>query len=350
MVAALLVFLALAFLGTANGQETTQETELAAVRLAHFSPDAPLLDLLVDGRLLLRDLNFTELSSYLTFPAGEHELRIQPHRAPNEGGESQTTDIRAPEPFMISVTLEPGRYYTVVASGYFDPPPTEEELGAMTLSMTEGTTALVTGPRAFTATVTESSELTELLPGTYSVTASQEGFRTTEYEVQVRPNEAAFLSIALQANSEDETTEGEPAPVANELANTSLEWRKVQLQLYEDDLLSFPPPGTAYLRLIHASPTTPSVSVTLVRREGENETSETVISDVSYPNEADYLTVSAGQVSLRLLDTQSSEVLSELANLELHAGTVYTFLVVGTRDDNFVSVIPTIDALVVGQP
>lgn len=342
-------FLHLAFLQLARGQEATQETELAAIRLAHFSPDAPLLDLLVDSRLRLRDLNFTEISSYLILPAGEHELRVQPHRAPNEGDETQTTNTQPPEPFIISVTLEGGRYYTVVASGYFDPPPSEQELGALTLSMTEGTTATVTGPRAYSATATQSSDLTELFPGTYSVTASREGFKTTQYEVQVRPNETAFLSIALQANSEGETSE-EPAPVVNEQANTSLEWRKVQLQLYEDELTGFPPPGTAYVRVIHASPTTPSISIILARRKEDNEASETIISDLSYPNEAEYVAVTAGQVSFRLQDTQSSEVLTELKNLELHAGTLYTFFVVGTRNDDFVSILPTIDAVLAGEP
>jgi hypothetical protein len=349
MIAALLVALALLFLQTANGQATPEETELAAVRLAHFSPDAPLLDLVVDGRLRLPDLNLTEISSYITLPAGEHELRVQPHRAPNEGSEAQTTNVEAPEPFIVSVTLEPGSYYTIVASGFFDPPPSEEELGGLTLSMTGGTTVNVTGPRAFAATVTESSELTDLFPGTYSITASREGFKTTEYEVQVRPNETTFLSISLQANSEGEAA-SEPSPVASELANTSLEWRKLQLQLYEDELVGFPPPGSVLVRFIHASPTTPGVSVVLSRRSEEDENSEPLLTDLSYPNEVDYLTVAAGRVSFLLQNTQSGEIITELENLELQAGTLYTFFIVGTRNDDFVSVVPTIDAILAGQP
>ena len=71
--------------GTVTEGDTAQNTvaqntakqntpELAAVRLAHVSPDAPLVDLLVDGRLRLQDVNFTEVSSYLVLPAGDHEL------------------------------------------------------------------------------------------------------------------------------------------------------------------------------------------------------------------------------------------------------------------------------------
>jgi hypothetical protein len=330
--------------------------EFAAVRLAHMSPDAPMLDLLVDGRLRLQDVNFTELSAYIVLPAGEHELRVQPHRAPrNPSDETQGNRVLAPEPFIISETLEPGRYYTLVASGFFDPPPAQNELGALQLSMTEGTTATIAGPRAFAATVTESADLPELLPGTYTITASREGFKTTQYEVEVRANETAFLSIALQANNEGETSEAVTPPVTsptNETASSGESgWRKVQLQLYEDEFQGLPPPGSVYLRVIHASPVTPAVSVVLIRRnDNDTETEEALVSELAYPNKVDYASVAAGRVSFRLQDVATGQGITTLENLELRAGTLYTFFVVGTREDNFVSVIPTVDAILAGQP
>jgi hypothetical protein len=352
---------------TAQGG-TPELLNVAAVRLAHVSPDAPLLDLLVDGKLRFQDVNFTALSSYLVLPAGEHELRVQPHRASNNSSTEASNKIQAPEPFIISVTLEPGRYYTLVASGFFDPPPAQDELGALSLSMTEGTSASVTGPRAYATTLTESSELTELLPGTYTITASQEGFKTAQYEAEVRPNETALLSIALQASSDGETSEEAVAAVNNSMTSgnnsttSGPEWHKVQVQLYEDELSGFPPAGSVYLRVIHASPVTPSVSVVLVRREQAEsgtdksnsgqakDTSEPIVTNLAYPNKVDYLSVAAGRVSLRLQDATTNQVMTELENLELRAGTIYTFFVVGTRDDNFVSLIPTLDAILAGEP
>jgi Domain of unknown function (DUF4397) len=336
-------------------QDTGQPaSEFAAVRLAHVSPDAPLLDLLIDGRLRLQDVNYMDLSTYLVLPAGEHELRVQPHRAPSATDtETQSRGIQAPEPFIISETLEPGRYYTLVTSGFFDPPPAQGELGNLTLSMTEGTTVTVTGPRAYTVTVTESADLSELIPGTYSVTASREGFKTSQYEVEVRPNESAFLSIALQANNEGETSEPPEPPLANNTEPNSggPEWDKVQLQLYEDELQTFPLPGFVLLRVIHASPVTPAVSVILARQQQNNdEAQEPLLTGLAYPNEVDYLSVAAGRVTFRLQNDESGQTITELENLELRAGTVYTFFVVGTRDDNFVSVIPTVDAILAGQP
>ncbi len=326
-----------------GAQSSEEQNAVAAVRLAHLSPDAPLLDLLVDGKLRLQDLNFTKLSSYLILPAGEHELRVQPHRAPNDPND---TAVQAPEPFIISVTLEPGRYYTIVASGFFDPPPAQDQLGALQLSMEPGTTATISGPRAYGSTVNENATLPDLFPGTYAVSASREGFKTTRYEVEVRPNETAFLSIALQANSEGETSEELP-PVATATTTNELEWRKVQLQLYEDELTSFPPPGSVYVRVIHASPLTPAVSIVV---GAEDKIAEPLVTDLTYPNEAAYLPVVAGRVNFRLVDSATNQVLTELENLELQAGTIYTFYLVATRDDDFVSVVPTIDAILAGQP
>ncbi len=339
-------FPAMFFMAQAQDNQTSQPA-FAAMRLAHVSPDAPQLDLLIDGRLRLPDISFTELSSYIVLPAGEHELRVQPHRAP-DASDTTETDVQAPEPFIISVILEPGRYYTLVSSGFFDPPPAQDQLGSLQLTMTEGTTATISGPRAYANTATENAELSDLFPGTYTVTAGREGFKTTQYEVEVGANEAATLAITLQANSEGETSAA-LSPVVGSSTTNGLEWRKVQLQLYEDELNGFPPPGSALVRVIHASPITPAVSVVVARR-GQDAASEPIITDLTYPNEADYLAVEAGRVNFRMQDSASSQIITELENLELQAGTIYTFYIVATRSDNFVSIIPTIDAILAGQP
>jgi hypothetical protein len=333
-------FLILLWLSVAVAQR-----DVAAVRLGHFSPDAPLLDLLVDGTLHVRDIHYTELSSYLVLPAGEHELQVFPHRAPNQpsSGDSLAEEIstQAPEPFITTVTLEAGKYYTLLALGYFDPPPSQDQLGALSLRLTHSATVTITGPRAYATTLNQSTDLTDLFPGVYAATASQEGFKTAQYEVEVRASETSVLSITLQANEDTETSES--APVVVEDTGASLEWRKMQLQLYEDELV-VPPPGAVLVRVIHASPITPSVSVILEYRNEESETSE-LSADLTYPNEVDYLPVKAGRVSFRLQATATNEIITELADLELEAGTVYTFFIVGTRSDSFVAVIPSIDAL-----
>ncbi|MGL4608748.1 MAG: DUF4397 domain-containing protein [Trueperaceae bacterium] len=336
------------FSTTLNALAQAVPPDVAAVRVAHVSPDAPMLDLMIDGTLSLRDIQYTTLSSYVLVPAGEHELRVQPHRTPNE----ETQTIEAPEPFILSERLEPGHYYTLVASGFFDPPPPQDELGSLQLQLSPGTTATVVGPRAYSETVTESTKLTELLPGTYTVTASREGFKTTAYEAEVRSNETSLLSINLQ-QAVDGIDPPAPEPVATpELTSTSgLEWRSVQLQLYEDEL-AIPLPGTALVRLIHASPTTPAVSLRVITRDNETRENaeETLFTELSYPNEANYVRVVSGQYTLEVYNPDNKEIMTTLENLEFQPGAIYTFFIVGTRSDNFISVIPNVEAILAGQP
>ncbi len=50
----------------------------ARVRLLHTMPDAPAVDLYVDGTLVVPTLAFGQVSDYLALPSGDHALRIYP--------------------------------------------------------------------------------------------------------------------------------------------------------------------------------------------------------------------------------------------------------------------------------
>lgn len=49
---------------------------VAAVRIAHFSPDAPAVDVYVDGERVLQSISYDEVSPYLEIEPGEAELTI----------------------------------------------------------------------------------------------------------------------------------------------------------------------------------------------------------------------------------------------------------------------------------
>jgi len=49
----------------------------ARVRVLHASPDAPAVDVLVDGQVVLTDVPFKAASAYLTVPAGARNLRVR---------------------------------------------------------------------------------------------------------------------------------------------------------------------------------------------------------------------------------------------------------------------------------
>lgn len=77
----------------------------ALVRVAHFSPDAPNVDVRVDGSLALDDVPYTAVSDYLEVPAGSRRFTVTP------AGQATPVVIDA------TVPLTSGAAYTVAASG-----------------------------------------------------------------------------------------------------------------------------------------------------------------------------------------------------------------------------------------
>jgi hypothetical protein len=76
----------------------------AYVRVVHASPDAPNVDVWVDGERALSDVPFTAVSDYLALPAGEHNVQV--------------TATGSTDPVIdADLTLDAGASYTVAAIG-----------------------------------------------------------------------------------------------------------------------------------------------------------------------------------------------------------------------------------------
>jgi Domain of unknown function (DUF4397) len=76
----------------------------AFVRVVHASPDAPNVDVWVDGDTVLTDVPFTAVSDYLALPAGDHNVQVTA-----TGSTDAVIDA--------DLTLEAGMSYTVAAIG-----------------------------------------------------------------------------------------------------------------------------------------------------------------------------------------------------------------------------------------
>ncbi len=79
--------------------------DTAQLRVAHLSPDAPAVDIWVNGERTLTDVPFQALSDYLSLPAGEYRIQVSP------AGQTDPIVIDA------TVALEAGTAYTVAATG-----------------------------------------------------------------------------------------------------------------------------------------------------------------------------------------------------------------------------------------
>ena len=76
----------------------------AFIRVVHASPDAPNVDVWVDGETVLTDVPFTAVSDYLTLPAGTYNVQV--------------TATGSTDPVIdADLTLEAGTSYTVAATG-----------------------------------------------------------------------------------------------------------------------------------------------------------------------------------------------------------------------------------------
>jgi len=97
--------LALAACGGDDDSPTAPSTPTAQLRVAHLSPDAPAVDVYVNGSRAVSSAAFQDVTGYLTVPAGSANIRVTP------AGASSPVVIDA------TVTLNPGASYTVAATG-----------------------------------------------------------------------------------------------------------------------------------------------------------------------------------------------------------------------------------------
>src|SRR3712207_9120370 len=80
----------------------------AQVRVAHLAPDAPNVDVYVNGDPVLTDVAYTTVSGYLSLPAGTQQVTVY------ATGDTSTPVIDVP------VELAAGGAYTVAAVGLGD--------------------------------------------------------------------------------------------------------------------------------------------------------------------------------------------------------------------------------------
>ena len=78
----------------------------AMVRVVHASPDAPNVDVWVNGETVLTDVPFTAVSDYLAVPAGDYEIAVS--------ATGDTTPVIGP----VDLTFEAGTRTTIAAYGF----------------------------------------------------------------------------------------------------------------------------------------------------------------------------------------------------------------------------------------
>jgi hypothetical protein len=87
-----------------NTPAAAAQTNEAALRVIHASPDAPAVDIYVNGAKAISDLAFNKVSDWAMLPAGSYDVRVTA-----AGGTDAVIEATLP--------LEAGKYYSVAAVG-----------------------------------------------------------------------------------------------------------------------------------------------------------------------------------------------------------------------------------------
>ena len=78
----------------------------ARVRVAHLSPDAPAVDVWVDGAMAFEDIEFEEISDYATLPAGSYFVEVVPTGETTPVVISATLDLKANMDYTVAAVNE----------------------------------------------------------------------------------------------------------------------------------------------------------------------------------------------------------------------------------------------------
>ncbi len=91
-------------LGACSDDDPMSPASQSRVRVLHASPDAPPVDVLVDGQVVLQNVAYQAFSDYLDVPAGARNFQVRVT--------GTTTTV-----IDVTPTLSDGQDYTVIAKG-----------------------------------------------------------------------------------------------------------------------------------------------------------------------------------------------------------------------------------------
>ncbi len=277
----------------------------AKVRFVHASPNAPEVDVaLQGGAVLFDDFEFKEASAYLGVAAGTYDLEVRV---------AETGDVVLPLP---GVEFEAGKTYTIFAEGLVSETPLNAIVGLDRQGESRvrvvhaspdapNVDVLVNDGVAFSNIAFEAiTDYASLTPGTYNIKVVPTG-----------ATEPVVIEADLPlADGVDYTI-----VAVGELAN-------IEPLVLEDDN-SVPADGQAKVRFVHASPNAPAVDVAVT--DGP-----VLFSNVSFKEATDYIEVAAGTYDLEVRLAGTTDVVLSLPGVEFEAGGVYTVFATGLVGDD----------------
>lgn len=280
----------------------------SSVRVWHNSPDAPAVDVLVNGNRVLSNVPFEARSEYLQLPAGTYQIQV------NVAGTSTAV-------FEGPVTTQPGESYTAIAQGSvtgkgeaFRVQILKDATSGSLVRVLHASpnvpavSVFVNGQRAVARLgALKATGYLALDPGTYDVAVALAG----------QPLSRAVLKTKLTVADKTRYTA---------LARGLLKGKGAQkLELAAQRDITSAPAGQSALRVWHLSPDAPRVDVWVNGKKA--------ISRLAYKRATPYLTLSPGtyDVEVRVAGTRTTVFKGKVTTA---AGKAYSATALGSVAKN----------------
>jgi hypothetical protein len=321
LVASAVVVLALAACDSSS-DDSLPASESADVRVLHAVPDAPAVNVRVDGGEAFSRLDYSEVGGFAAVPTGAREVRVE---GVLPGGETAT--VIGP----IDLELEAEREYTVIAAGELaDIEPLV--ISAERFSEAEGAArvqvvhAAPNAPRVDVFVTAADADLASEAPvGTLSF---RESFGPTdlpagEYQIRITP-EGDSGSLVFDSGPIEVAGGGDLLLAAVE--NTGPGDAPIYLMaLLRDDAIRIHDRATpATLRAVHAVADAPEVQIIV-----NDNFAEPVVPGLGFPSFTDYLTVPPATYNVKVTPADNAGAIVLDADVELAPGAAYTLLALG---------------------
>lgn len=293
----------------ACGGSDNDDKDSAYVRVLHASPDAPNVDVLVDGSEVLKNVAFQQGSGYLKVDAGSLDVSLRVNG-------TETIALEA------NFNLEVDGYYSVIA---------QNEVASLEFEVLDDTTKKNNGstdvtvvhasPTAgnvdiyVTADGADLPNMATLSDVSFDVNAALENVATADYQVRI-----------TGAGSDTVVFNSATLPVAADVTAVAVNSTKgaspVSLLIWTDSVTAVLD-ATSEVRIVHA---VDAVSVDVFAGGAE------LLGDFDYKDTTAYVTVSAGDLAVAIAPANSGieaalETLS--GTLTLERGESYTVIAAG---------------------
>jgi hypothetical protein len=317
---------------TETEMETETETEMAAtamLRVAHLSPDAPAVDVSVDGSAVLEGVSFGAVSDYLEVPVGTRTVTIAAADDPSTVAFEGDLDVTEGAFTVAAVgelsedTFEP----LVLPDDNTVPGDDTARVRVVHASPDAPAVDVTAGGNAlFDGVSYQGSGYTEVSAGTYTLnvrgdTSSNDGDSVAAFDVELVGGTVYTIFAAGYLSPDDEPAGTAFQPIATVDAGAG---GGGIVQGMGDDGMGGMSEDVA-LRVAHLSPDAPNVDVLV---DGS-----AVLEDVPFGAVSDYLSLSAGsyQVTIQAAGDSSTVVFDQ--SLDLQPGA-YTAAAVGELADD----------------